>query len=147
MLHTVHDTHGSTYHVARSTQRIAHGMLQHPAAQTACIGRGKGKGSRAGGQGAGAKEAGGEQAEAQGAAAPAAGSKPIVVLVKMMTEAFSVAVAGVGRLAAVTIVFVLDRKATSGFADKSIQTRFALVRDARRARPSTLARYGIERVF
>ncbi len=49
-------------------------------------------------------------------------------------------VAGGGRFAAAAIVVALDGKATSEFPDISIQRLFALVRAARRARPSTLAR-------
>jgi hypothetical protein len=45
------------------------------------------------------------------------------------------------------VVAVVDGKATSAFPDKSIQNRLGSVRAARRARPSTLARYGIGRVF
>jgi hypothetical protein len=59
---------------------------------------------------------------------------------------FAVAV-GVGRFAAAAIVAVVDGKATSGFPDKSNQKLFASVRTARSARPSTLARYAIGRVF
>jgi hypothetical protein len=45
------------------------------------------------------------------------------------------------------VVVVVDGKETSGFPDKSIQRLFALVRVARRARPRTLVRYAIGRVF
>ena len=57
------------------------------------------------------------------------------------------AVADVGRLAATVIVVVVDGKAISAFPDKIIQKLFALLRAARRARPSTLARYSTGRVF
>jgi hypothetical protein len=55
--------------------------------------------------------------------------------------------AGVGLVAAAAIVAVVDGKATSGFPDKSNQKRLGSVRTARRARPRTLARYVIGRVF
>jgi hypothetical protein len=61
--------------------------------------------------------------------------------------AAAVFVAGVGRFAVSVVVTVVDGKATSAFIDKSIQKLFTSVRTARRARPSTLARYAIGRVF
>jgi hypothetical protein len=73
------------------------------------------------------------------AAAAAVGRLPVTVVVA--------AAAGVGRFAAAAIVVVLDGKATSVFRDKSIQKLFIWVRADRSARPRTLARYGIGRVF
>jgi hypothetical protein len=52
----------------------------------------------------------------------------------------SLAIAGV-------IVALADGKETSGFPDKIIQKLLTSVRADRRARPSTLARYVIGRVF
>jgi hypothetical protein len=85
---------------------------------------------------------------------------PVAVVVKAdVTEApaatFAVegaaaVAAGVGRLAAgvvVAIVVLVDGKATSGFPDKSIQKRLGSLCTARKARPRTLARYVIGRVF
>jgi hypothetical protein len=87
----------------------------------------------------------------------AVGRLPVAVVVKVgtikaataATLAVEVAavVAGVGRFIA-AIVVDLDGKATSAFPDKSIQNLFASVRvDRRRAKPSTLARYAMERGF
>jgi hypothetical protein len=45
------------------------------------------------------------------------------------------------------VVAVVDGKATSEFPDKSIQQRLGSVRTAKRAGPSTLARYTSGRVF
>jgi ABC-type sugar transport system ATPase subunit len=73
-----------------------------------------------------------------------------VVVEADITEAATVATFAVevtAAVAAAAIVVVLDGKATSAFPDKSIQKLFGSVRAARSARPSTLARYGIARVF
>jgi hypothetical protein len=51
------------------------------------------------------------------------------------------------RLTAAAVVAVVDGKAASVFPDKIIQGRFASVRAASSARPSTLARHAIGRAF
>ena len=61
-----------------------------------------------------------------------------------MSVAFEVTTAvGTGRFAAGIVVAVVGGKVTSAFPDKSIQKLFALVREARRARPRSLVRYAI----
>jgi hypothetical protein len=94
-----------------------------------------------------------EIAAAAGRRLPVAGLRTADIAEATIAATFieeaAAVIAGVERFAATgtAIVVVLDGKATSAFPDKSIQKIFASVRDARRARPGTLARYTIGRVF
>jgi hypothetical protein len=69
----------------------------------------------------------------------------VTAVVTATAAVFEVAVAvlGAGRFVRVAgvVVAVVDGKATSAFPNKNIQNRFGSIRAAKRACPSTLARY------